>query len=130
MDIPGPNARPAHISFKSEKAIADYKKAMGRADGVAELSIFYCEEAFGFLESCSIEDEKLLCCSDPHVRTAHRIGIKAIPAHETHWRSGKISVATILRSQPLFCEAAADLNPAAAFVFLKSNRLCVPKTLY
>jgi hypothetical protein len=24
---------------------------------VAELSIFYCEEAFGFLESCSMEDE-------------------------------------------------------------------------
>ena len=24
---------------------------------MAELSIFYCEEAFGFLESCSIEDE-------------------------------------------------------------------------
>jgi len=24
---------------------------------MAELAIFYCEEAFGFLESCSIEDE-------------------------------------------------------------------------
>jgi hypothetical protein len=24
----------------------------------AELSIFYCEEAFGFLESCSMDDEK------------------------------------------------------------------------
>ncbi len=24
---------------------------------MAELSIFYCEEAFGFLESCSMEDE-------------------------------------------------------------------------
>jgi hypothetical protein len=57
MDIPGPNERPAHISFKSQKAIADYKKAIGRADGMAELSIFYCEEAFGILESCSIEDE-------------------------------------------------------------------------
>jgi hypothetical protein len=42
---------------KAKKAIADYKKAVGRADGMAELSIFYCEEAFGFLESCSIEDE-------------------------------------------------------------------------
>jgi hypothetical protein len=29
----------------------------GRPNGMAELSIFYCEEAFGFLESCSIEDE-------------------------------------------------------------------------
>jgi hypothetical protein len=42
---------------KAKKAIADYKKAIGRSDGIAELSIFYCEEAFGFLESYSMEDE-------------------------------------------------------------------------
>lgn len=42
---------------KARKAIADYKKAIGRADGMAELSIFYCEEAIGFLESGGIEDE-------------------------------------------------------------------------
>jgi hypothetical protein len=42
---------------KAKKAIADYKRAIGRPDGMAELSIFYCKEAFGFLESCSIEDE-------------------------------------------------------------------------
>lgn len=43
---------------KAKKAIADYKKAIGRPDGMADLSIFYCEEAVGFLESCSIDDEK------------------------------------------------------------------------
>src|SRR5882757_7414299 len=48
--------QPISIS-KAKKAIADYKKAIGRPDGMAELSIFYCEEAFGFLESCSMEDE-------------------------------------------------------------------------
>jgi hypothetical protein len=48
--------QPISVS-KAKKAIADYKKAIGRPDGMAELSIFYCEEAFGFLESCSIEDE-------------------------------------------------------------------------
>jgi hypothetical protein len=42
---------------KAKKAIADYKRAIGRPDGVAELSIFYCEEAFRFLESCGMEDE-------------------------------------------------------------------------
>ena len=42
---------------KAKKAIADYKKAIGRPEGMAELSIFYCEEAFSFLESCSMEDE-------------------------------------------------------------------------
>ena len=42
---------------KAKKAIADYEKAISRAAGMAELSIFHCEEAFGFLESCSMEDE-------------------------------------------------------------------------
>src|SRR6266481_5692679 len=48
--------QPISVS-KAKKAIADYKKAIGRPDGMAELSIFYCEEAFSFLESYSIEDE-------------------------------------------------------------------------
>ena len=48
--------QPISVS-KAKKAIADYKKAIGRPDGMAELSIFYCEEAFGFLEACSMEDE-------------------------------------------------------------------------
>jgi len=42
---------------KAKKAIADYKRAIGRPDGLAELSIFYCEEAFSFLKSCGMEDE-------------------------------------------------------------------------
>jgi hypothetical protein len=43
---------------KAKKAIADYKKAIGEPAGLAELSIFYCEEAFSFLESCAFEDER------------------------------------------------------------------------
>ena len=49
--------QPISVS-KANKAIADYKKAIGRPDGMAELSIFYCEEAVGFLESCSMDDER------------------------------------------------------------------------
>jgi hypothetical protein len=49
--------QPISVS-KAKKAIGDYKKAIGCPDGMAELSIFYCEEAFGFLESCSMDDEK------------------------------------------------------------------------
>ena len=49
--------QPISVS-KAKKAIADYKKAIGRPEGMAELSIFYCEEAFSFLESCSMDDEK------------------------------------------------------------------------
>jgi hypothetical protein len=48
--------QPMSIS-KAKKAIADYKKAIGHPDGLAELSIFYCEEAFNFLDSCGMEDE-------------------------------------------------------------------------
>ena len=48
--------QPISVS-KAKKAIADYKKAIGRPEGMAELSVFYCEEAFGFLESCSMGDE-------------------------------------------------------------------------
>jgi hypothetical protein len=43
---------------KAKKAIADYDKAIGRPAGLAELSIFFCEEAFSFVESCSFDDER------------------------------------------------------------------------
>jgi hypothetical protein len=43
---------------KAKKAIADYQKAIGQPAGLAELSIFYCEEALSFLESCAFEDER------------------------------------------------------------------------
>jgi hypothetical protein len=56
MDLPGPNEGPTHIGFKSQEGDCGLQ-AIGRPDGMAELSIFYCEEAFGFLESCSMEDE-------------------------------------------------------------------------
>jgi hypothetical protein len=49
--------QPISVS-KAKKAIADYKKAIGRPDGLAELSIFYCEEALSFLEGCGLEDER------------------------------------------------------------------------
>jgi hypothetical protein len=45
---------------KAKKAIADYNKSIGRLEGLAELSIFYCEEAFSFVESCSFGDERYL----------------------------------------------------------------------
>jgi len=49
--------QPVSIS-KAKKAIADYKKAIGQPAGLVELSIFYCEEAFSFVESCAFEDER------------------------------------------------------------------------
>jgi hypothetical protein len=45
---------------RAKKAIANYNKAIGRPEGLAELSIFYCEEAFSFVESCGFDDERYL----------------------------------------------------------------------
>ena len=37
---------------KAKKAVADYKKASGTVEGLAELTVFYCERASGF--SCDV----------------------------------------------------------------------------
>ena len=42
---------------KAKKAISDYKKAIGLPQGVAELSIFYCEAALSLSSGRSIDDE-------------------------------------------------------------------------
>ena len=42
---------------KAKKAIADYRKAIGRPEGLAELGIFYCEEAARLVGDCGFEDE-------------------------------------------------------------------------
>ena len=48
--------QPVSVS-KAKKAVADYRKAIGRPEGLAELSTFFCEEALSFVESCSFQDE-------------------------------------------------------------------------
>ncbi len=42
---------------KAKKAITDYKKASGTADGLAELMVFYCERASGFSCDVGLDDE-------------------------------------------------------------------------
>ncbi len=41
---------------KAKKAISDYKKALGLPEGLAELTVFYCEEVFAFLAGCGMDD--------------------------------------------------------------------------
>jgi hypothetical protein len=43
---------------KAKKAIADYRKAIGRPAGMAELCIFYCEETAQLVGDCGLEDEE------------------------------------------------------------------------
>ena len=42
---------------KAKKAIADYKKAVGTPDGLAELLVFYCEQASSFSRDVGLQDE-------------------------------------------------------------------------
>jgi hypothetical protein len=45
---------------KAKKAIADYKKALGAPSGMAELMVFYCEQASGFASDVCMDDEGYL----------------------------------------------------------------------
>jgi hypothetical protein len=42
---------------KAKQAIANYKKAVGEPAGLAELMVFYCEQAAGFCSDIGLEDE-------------------------------------------------------------------------
>lgn len=42
---------------KAKKAISDYKKAMGLSEGLAELTVFYCESCMNLLGYCGMDDE-------------------------------------------------------------------------
>lgn len=45
---------------KAKKAVADYKKALGTPEGLAELMVFYCERASGFSRDVGLQDEGYL----------------------------------------------------------------------
>ena len=42
---------------KAKKAIADYKKAIGQPEGLADLMVFFCERAAGFSSDAGPRDE-------------------------------------------------------------------------
>ncbi len=42
---------------KAKKAISDYKKALGRAVELADLQVFFCEQAAGFCNQVGLDDE-------------------------------------------------------------------------
>ena len=45
---------------KAKKALTDFKKAAGTAQGLAELTVFYCERASGFSCDVALDDEAYL----------------------------------------------------------------------
>jgi hypothetical protein len=42
---------------QAKRAICDYKKTVGDPEGVAELMVFYCEQAAGFCDAIYCDDE-------------------------------------------------------------------------
>ena len=42
---------------QAKRAISDYKKAVGDPEGLAELMVFYCEQAAGFCSDICTDDE-------------------------------------------------------------------------
>jgi hypothetical protein len=42
---------------KAKKAITDYKRAVNRPEGLAELTVFFCEKAMGFCREISLYDD-------------------------------------------------------------------------
>lgn len=42
---------------KAKEAISSYKKAIGRPEGLAELTVFYCESCMNLLGYCGMDDE-------------------------------------------------------------------------
>jgi hypothetical protein len=41
----------------AKKPIADYKKAVGQSEGLADLMVFYCERASGFSNELGLQDD-------------------------------------------------------------------------
>ena len=46
--------------LKAKQAISNYKKAVGDPTGLAELMVFYCEQASGFASDLGYQDESYL----------------------------------------------------------------------
>ena len=43
--------------LEAKKAIQDFRKAVGRPEGMAGFTVFYCEEAFDLFDVYAVEDE-------------------------------------------------------------------------
>ena len=87
---------------KAKKAISDYKKAVGRPEGVAELSVFYCESCKDFLTDCGMEDEgyydalarmfeqglKVIRSLDPNLQTDFLDRLEVVRQESENWGWG------------------------------------------
>src|ERR1700761_8438531 len=47
---------PEYSVSKAKKPISDYQKASGLPEGVAELTVYYCEQAISFSHEVGLDD--------------------------------------------------------------------------
>ena len=75
---------------KAKRAIADYEKAIGRPEGLAELAIFYCEillrGGVQLRRVLQLREREILCCTDPHVRPVSELRIESAACRATYLR--------------------------------------------
>lgn len=77
---------------KAKKAIADYKKAVGRPEGLAELMVFFCERAVGFSSDVGLQDEGYFDALVRMFAQALR-AIDALPAEQRPLLLGRLDAA-------------------------------------
>jgi hypothetical protein len=66
---------------KAKKAIADYKKAVGSSQGLAELMVFFCERGIGFSCDVGLQDEAYF---EALVRMFEQAMLTAMALPDTH----------------------------------------------
>ena len=90
--------QPVSVS-NAKKAITEYKKAIGRPGGLAELSTFYCEAAFSFLESYGMEDESyflaLIRMYDQSLKYALNLPLAELGTSGGAWKMNLIAFGTL-----------------------------------
>jgi hypothetical protein len=77
MALAGPFSETRYVGRKAKQAISNYKKAAGDPAGLAELMVFYCEQASGFASDVGYQDESyfdaLVRMFEQSVATAHTL---------------------------------------------------------
>ena len=94
---------------KAKKAIADYKKAIGSPQGMAELSVYYCECCMHFLGYCGMfmfeRALKAVALLEPKQQTRFLVRLKRVRNESHHWAWGLNE-----DMDPLMAEYAPDAS--------------------
>ena len=103
---------------QAKRAISDYKKAVGDPEGLAELMVFYCEQAAGFCSDIGNDDEGYF---DAMVRMFEQ-ALKLANALSAHRRDDLIT--RLDRVRVIGHEFGYGVGDAMDFLLSKYTRRC------